>query len=231
MSTAGYITFRLAEAPIAEPATKFGGRPLWLDRPQWPLSRRTGEQMAFLAQVALDPAIFGPCVGKLAYLFAAPTREWALSWKEWQSPDRWGRVMTVIIQPGENRHIETRPLNEGPGLLRRHKGRRRFLWFRERLWLPAEYAVSLTIREDPDELDETLDDPAAAVPHDMDDCKVGGLPTWIQDEEWPYPDSRRLLLQLVWGKFPFHLDLGDAGTLYAFLSRDGRAGKILLQCY
>jgi hypothetical protein len=65
----------------------------------------------------------------------------------------------------------------------------------------------------------------------MDDCKVGGVPIFIQDEWWPFPDSRRLLLQLVWGKYPFHLVLGDAGTLYTFLSADGRTGKMLWQCY
>jgi hypothetical protein len=54
---------------------------------------------------------------------------------------------------------------------------------------------------------------------------------WIQDPEWPYEDSRHLLLQLVWGKYPFHLELGDAGSLWAFLNRDGTEGRMVWQSY
>lgn len=51
-----------SEGPIREPVTKVGGQPVWLEEPQWPLSRATGEPMQFLGQFTLDG-------GRLAYLF------------------------------------------------------------------------------------------------------------------------------------------------------------------
>jgi len=53
------ITFHGASEPITELVTKFGGQPVWLTAPQWPLSRTTANPMKFVAQIALDPAIFG----------------------------------------------------------------------------------------------------------------------------------------------------------------------------
>lgn len=227
MSTAGYITFYPSQQPIGEPATKFGGKPVWLGKPEWPVSRRTGEPMLFIGQVALVPEIFGPVEGHMAYIFISE-RDTFLG-RHTYDPESGENA--VVVQPGDNSHQRNRPLVEGPSIYRREKGQRRFLFFREPIRVPCEYGVSLTMREDPDQLDPDADDPYASVPHDLDDCKLGGLPVWIQDEEWPYPDSRQLLLQLVWGKCPFDVMLGDAATLYAFLSKEGSAGKLLWQCY
>jgi hypothetical protein len=232
MSTAGYISFPRSPQPIREPVTKFGSNPVWLTKPEWPLSRRTGEPMVFIGQIALTPEIFGPVAGKMAYLFLA--EHGTFLGRPVYDPNSYlpdAGANAVIVQPGDNSHHPTRPLVEGPSLFRFDKGKRRILLFRKKICVPCEYGVSLTLRDDPDQLDEDADDPYASIPHDMDDCKVGGIPMWIQDEEWPYPDSRRLLVQLVWGMFPFFLELGDAATLYAFLSRDGSTGKLLWQCY
>lgn len=43
------------------PVTKLGGQPTWLAAPSWPLSRETGQPMAFVGQFRLP--------GRLAYLF------------------------------------------------------------------------------------------------------------------------------------------------------------------
>ena len=63
------ITYREVTAPITEPVTKFGGQPVWLDEPRWPLSRMYGTPMQFICQIALDPAIFGELPTRMAYLF------------------------------------------------------------------------------------------------------------------------------------------------------------------
>jgi hypothetical protein len=146
MTAAGYLSFHLSDRPIREPVTKFGGNPVWLGPPEWPVSRRTGEPMGFIGQVALDPAIFGAAEGKMAYLFLNDTPSfWGVPNYE---PD--GGENGVVVQPGDNRHLRTRPFAEGPSIYRVEKGRRRFLLFRERLRVPAEYGVSLTRREEPD---------------------------------------------------------------------------------
>ncbi|MHC3472359.1 hypothetical protein ACYF6T_27195 [Streptomyces sp. 7R007] len=56
------LVFVPAGGAVREPVTKAGGQPVWLDEPQWPLSRGTGEPMEFLGQFALEG-------GRLAYLF------------------------------------------------------------------------------------------------------------------------------------------------------------------
>jgi hypothetical protein len=227
MSLAGYISFHQAAQPISAAVTKFGGQPVWFTGPEWPVSRRTGEPMLFIGQIALDREIFGPVAREMAYVFI--TEQNRLLGPYNFDPDAGENA--VVIQPGVNSHLHTRPLLQGPSIYRWEKGRRKFLLFRERLRVPCEYSVTLDKKQDPDDLDWNDDDPYAKVPHDMDDCKIGGLPVFIQDEERPFADSTKLLLQLVWHKIPFHLDLGDAGSLYTFLSQDGRSGKLTWQCY
>ena len=39
------IKFAPAEAPVRELVTKFGGQPVWLEKPAWPLSKETGNPM------------------------------------------------------------------------------------------------------------------------------------------------------------------------------------------
>lgn len=58
------IRFVEAAEPISEPVTKFGGQPVWLDAPAWPLSATSGRPMRFLGQIRLggDPV-------RLGYLF------------------------------------------------------------------------------------------------------------------------------------------------------------------
>src|SRR5436190_2976823 len=63
------LTFHASESPIAEPVTKFGGQPVWLSVPQWPLSRATGELMRFIGQVAIPAALFPASRARMAYVF------------------------------------------------------------------------------------------------------------------------------------------------------------------
>lgn len=53
------------------PKTKFGGKPDWIEEPQWPISRATNLPMQFLCQVAIDPELFPAAKGKMAYVFIA----------------------------------------------------------------------------------------------------------------------------------------------------------------
>ncbi|NUQ96813.1 MAG: hypothetical protein HOY79_09690 [Streptomyces sp.] len=56
------LVFVPADGAVREAVTKVGGQPVWLEEPQWPLSRRTGRPMEFLGQFALEG-------GRLAHLF------------------------------------------------------------------------------------------------------------------------------------------------------------------
>ncbi|GAA3362219.1 MULTISPECIES: DUF1963 domain-containing protein [Saccharopolyspora] len=58
------LRFVESEEPITEPVTKFGGQPVWLSTPAWPMSEALGRPMRFLGQIRLP----GEQV-RLAYLF------------------------------------------------------------------------------------------------------------------------------------------------------------------
>src|SRR5437762_5669988 len=104
------ITLNRSLSPITEPVTKFGGQPVWLTEPQWPISKQAEEPMMFIAQVVLEPAIFGDIQGQMAYLF--------MTGDDYDvdgtfDPDDGENA--VILQPGIS-DIETRPLIIGPSL-------------------------------------------------------------------------------------------------------------------
>jgi uncharacterized protein YwqG len=82
---------------------------------------------------------------------------------------------------------------------------------------PCEFAVTLDYGENPDEQDGY-------------ENKVGGTPDFLQGEEYPQGGPWRLLLQLDSSSVPFHVNFGDAGVGYAFISQDGTVGKFLWQC-
>lgn len=58
------LRFVEAAEPIRQPITKFGGQPVWLEDPLWPLSASTGRPMRFLGQVRLPGEEI-----RLGYLF------------------------------------------------------------------------------------------------------------------------------------------------------------------
>ncbi|MEV0703064.1 hypothetical protein AB0I53_34815 [Saccharopolyspora sp. NPDC050389] len=58
------LRFVEASEPITEPITKFGGQPVWLADPTWPLSADTGRPMRFIGQVRLPGEEI-----RLGYLF------------------------------------------------------------------------------------------------------------------------------------------------------------------
>ena len=99
-----------AGAPITELVTKFGGQPVWLEDPTWPLAPATGEPTEFVAQVQLDPEVFGNQQETMAYLFVADA-----VWSE----DTWdpdSGESAVVIQPGDPPAVPTAGRRGGPTL-------------------------------------------------------------------------------------------------------------------
>ena len=131
--------------PITDPVTKFGGQPVWLERPEWPLSKELGPQMQFVCQVALDPNTFGVSPGRMAYLFITGESE-----DEWvdgtYDPD--GGENAVIVQPRGKNDVETVAESEGPSL---------YTFVEGRGWegtVPCEYSAKLEPGEDPEYVGE-----------------------------------------------------------------------------
>ncbi len=218
------IQFIASAKPISECVTKFGGQPAWLAEPQWPRSRKTGNPMQFIGQVAIDPELFGPAPAQMAYLFMTDGDVDCT----WEAD---GGENAVILQPGPV-NVPTRPLATGPSLYRKV---RKFLTKRL-VPEPCEFAVSLTPGEDPDFVDESEwakrdDSQEKCYLTAIDGNKIGGTPMFIQNAEFPGPGLWRLLLQLDSATVPFSINFGDVGVGYAFLSADGQEGKFLWQCH
>lgn len=204
------IEFREAETPIREAVTKFGGQPVWIETPAWPLSAETGRPMRFIAQIALDPALFGDVPARMAYLFMTDDEEWVDGTYE---PE--GGENALILQPGDFAGPTTNQ-PEGPTLFRivERPGED------GRVPEACEFAVSLV---------RGGDEPGQPEPEGYPN-QVGGIPTFLQGEEYPRGGPWRLLLQLDSSNVPFEVNFGDAGVGYAFVSRDGTVGRFLWQC-
>jgi hypothetical protein len=132
MKTAGYLTFHEAPGPICEPVTKFGGQPVWLTVPQWPVMPGTGRPMLFLGQVAIDPIFFGPVCGRMAYLFL-PAAD-----PLYAVPAHESERNVVVVQPGGSLPAVCEPLTVGPAVCQLARSRRRWLLFRDQIEVLAE---------------------------------------------------------------------------------------------
>ncbi|MEW6128094.1 MAG: DUF1963 domain-containing protein [Acidobacteriota bacterium] len=216
------VTFQSSSSPITEYVTKFGGQPVWLTEPQWPISRAANVPMMFICQIALAHELFGDIPGKMAYVFMKSDEE-ENSGETW-NPDAGENA--VIIQPDGICEVETQPLSEGPTLQNSTNSEG---------WKPVEYLASLEIGEDPDfiaasELWELPEDERETYQHALEGTKIGGTPGFIQSDEFPEGGNWNLLLQLDPDDKFFYINFGDAGIGYAFISEDGTRGKLLWQC-
>lgn len=219
------LSLQPARRPITAHVTKFGGRPVWLEEPAWPLTPATGEPMEFVAQVRLEPNLFGNRVETMAYLFVADA-VWAETWEPY------GGENAVVVQPGGPPAVPTAARTDGPTLHHLLDE-----WGGPEPAAPAscEFEVLAIPGSDPAGIgDDTLRlweaDPwaqyqqkAAGALGTPRGIKIGGDPYFFRD--WPeaFPRDRwRLLLQLD-GDLPFFLNLGVDGIGYILVRNDLRA--------
>jgi len=217
------IEFIASDKPINEPITKFGGQPVWLTEPQWPISRSTGKPMQFIGQIALDDALWSGTTGKMAYVFIADDEAGGL--ETWEAE---GGENAVIIQPS-SAELPVKVLahaTDAPVLCRwEDNGKQRWP-------ITCEYAVSLTLSEEPVLQDGWEEDEKKRELHaQMVECsKLGGQPFFLQNEEYPEDGEWHLLLQLDSATVPFGVEFGDAGVGYVFMDEKGERGRFLWQC-
>ncbi|GAA4515644.1 hypothetical protein AB0K05_24710 [Nonomuraea sp. NPDC049486] len=99
------MAFSRVDGAIDEFCTKLGGRPVWLEEPQWPLCVRHERPMGFIGQFRLPGRST-----RMAYLFMDDEAE-----ESWQ-PE--GGENALIVQPGRvPPFIETAGVVDGEGLL------------------------------------------------------------------------------------------------------------------
>ncbi len=213
----GKLEFK-PKANIRTLVTKFGGAPVWLSDPQWPLSRSTGQPMRFICQIALPKDMqFGG--QQMAYVFMTdpePGEEYVES--TWE-PE--GGENAVVLQPAPFEPIvDTTDLTFGPTLqglvtnkpplIDRIIGMKR-----GPSWQDVEFAVTDTdAPNDPDALGSRL----------------FGEPDWLQIDGTPTGGKWQMLIQIDSAQSEFRINFGDAGMGYAFIHTDGRAARFLWQC-
>lgn len=208
------ITFHVVEHPLLDPVTKVYDQPVWIDEPQWPLSQTMGVPMRFLCQIALNPEIFGNIPTRMAYIFMSDpfdTPEEVRTDKDLPDLEMWspdGGENAVILQPGGTYPFATLPLRTDP-----------------RLEDETQFAVERSLGEDPEvfESENTSNE-------NLNECKIGGTPAFLQGPEYPSGGPWKLLAQLDSCLLPGGINFGDAGRGYAFISEDGMTGKFLWQC-
>jgi len=213
------IEFVKSDRPINDLVTKFGGQPTWMTEPEWPVSRSTNYPMRFICQISLsDLTLEAPYDSGMAYLFMTDT-EIEIDGQLYGVHDQFepeGGENAVILQPSGEKLVDTSLLAKGPSLL----PKKAMFWSREQvdaLCEVEEYEVRLKFSEDPDfvSIDDLIGLPDSQHQQYCDSLsgnKLGGVPGFIQPDEFPFPrDRSELLLQLDSGKVPFYVDFGDIG--------------------
>jgi hypothetical protein len=214
--------FIRSKREIKEPITKFGGQPVWLSGPEWPISKGWyNRPMMFVAQIALDNRIFENGDGKMAYIFIThcdnPNDDFFDP--DIIYPDEGENA--VIIQPIGNALVNTIPLENGPTLFD-HSGS------------SYEAYVRLRESEDPDFIDsfnfkKMSGNEKRQYCDIIEGNKLGGTPYFFQGDEWPEGKMLPLLIQLNSSFLPFYLNLGSSPTVFSFLDESLKSGKLLIQ--
>ncbi len=208
------ISFQETKIPITEPVTKFGGQPVWIEKPEWAISKTTGKPMMFICQIELDKEIFGNIEGKMAYVFMTDDGDNYVD-RTWEAD---GGENAVVIQPNGN-NPESVSIQTGQSL----SVWKEITGKKERRPFACEFAIGKAeIMSDVEEDDDEGDF----------ENKIGGIPHFLQGEEFPGNNKTdwKLLLQLDSSSVPFEINFGDAGVGYAFISNDGKTGRFLWQC-
>jgi HEAT repeat protein/uncharacterized protein DUF1963/PBS lyase HEAT-like repeat-containing protein len=194
--------------PVDQPVTKFGGQPVWLGIPTWPLGS-DGEPMTFMAQFSV------PGVEGLAYLFIDYSEE------VWASPYD-GSALLMQPGPPPDRHIVqalgptyTSQISEADRYVPRMRTRRtEYLPILEEGREPADWRAFDRDRDD------DRDD-------DRDWNKIGGSPRYLQGGP-PDPAGLRFLFQFT-ANHVGH-ELGDAAHCYGLIDGE-RRGFFLIESH
>lgn len=221
------IEFQEVSSPISDRVTKFGGQPVWVTDPQWPLSRETNNPMRFICQIRLNNELFPGTSAQMAYLFMTDEEDGEFVDGTYE-PD--GGENAVILQPGRT-EVPTKELVDGPTLYRMVTKEGHNLLQQE----ACEFAVGLIEEDDIEFVSEAerskmSEAEIEAAPGKLDENKIGGTPVFMQGDEFPFEGDCRLLLQLDACSVPFYINFGDAGVGYAFLNQAGDQAKFLWQC-
>lgn len=231
--------FQIAESPteISEPITKFGGQPVWIAEPSWPLDPETGEQMLFLGQIALNQELFPDSNNTMVYLFFGE-----------ESEPIYNEAFAVVIQTSENVHtigdeLEFVTEATGPTIYELDEDRQPIYKEYRVILNSVENEESIPIEERYTINDLDYDTGFQFSRPELAGNKIGGQPLYIEGLDTPPEQFNSnewlLLLQLApmrgyWDNlqsnfYPFHMELGEFGILTVFISKNYTDAKCCIQ--
>ncbi|MFJ8015845.1 hypothetical protein [Streptomyces sp. NPDC096339] len=220
------MSLRAPDGPVTEPVSKFGGQPVWLEEPAWPVHPTTGEPLVFIAQFRVP----GDEV-RLAYLFLEEDDQVMGSRPE-------SGEAVVLVQPGGR--LPRFAALGGPET----RGRTLWRWSSDETEIPVEWLIDLAPM--PPDLDRAADEHAAfhrfmrGEGPDADPSE-DERPTDFQGGTALYPNSRTFGVEDPWQFLcqfedrgeaeddPFFLNFGY-GTGFVFLSPDRLEGRFFSDC-
>lgn len=223
------MSFRAAREPVTEPVSKFGGQPVWLDGPAWPVHPRTGEPLVFMGQFRVP----GNEV-HLAYLFLFLHEE---GMEMGGAAPEDGEAV-LLVQPGGR--IPSFVSVGSPST------RGRTLW----RWGPDDTEVPVEWLTDLDPMSPELDEAANRAAAFSRWLRGEGPEVKCPEEERPgdflggeavYPNDRARGIDASWrflcqfqdrgedASDPFFLNFGY-GSGFLFLSSDHLEGRFMSDC-
>ncbi|HEX5040062.1 MAG TPA: HEAT repeat domain-containing protein [Candidatus Limnocylindria bacterium] len=204
------LELRPAGMPVRAPVTKFGGQPVWLDAPTWPVGK-DGGPMTFMAQFAV------PDDDGLAYLFIDPSPLDALDFGD----PGWAGCLFMQPGPPPPRHVSQAV---GPTYASEvhDTSRDRFvLGMRFKL---TEYLPTLEAGWEYPDWEVLRTEPPTDRDDDRDWNKIGGSPRYLQGG--PPPGEWRFLFQFT----AQHVgrEMADGAECYGLIDPD-RRGLFLVE--
>jgi hypothetical protein len=200
------------DEPIVEPVSKFGGQPVWIGDPTWPLSV-DGAPATFLAQFTI------PGRDGLAYVFLDD------AFIQTAADIHWG---VVIVHPGPV-SVPCVATPTGPTFWTDSTETpepKRYL--SRRIPRQVESRIVLEAGLDFDDWDVLNLDPETSRDDDRDWNKIGGNPRWLQGDETPDEPGWHFLFQFTAGKVGH--ELADGAEVYGLIHDDGR-GRLIVHSH
>ncbi|MGF1490767.1 MAG: DUF1963 domain-containing protein [Prochloraceae cyanobacterium] len=223
---------------ITSAITKFGGQPVWISHPYWPLCPETGEKMLFMSQISLDPKLFPDSDGTMVYVFFCDECE-----------SLYKEAMATVIQTSDNisrngaSYTEFVSEANGPAIYELDDNCQAVYKEYKVLLDPIEDEEIISIEERykinnwDDRIGFQFSRPSIA------GNKIGGQPLclyFVKDPEENFNQEEWLLLlqlapiQGYWNNgqpnfYPFYMYLNDSGILTVFISSDYKKTKCYVQ--
>jgi hypothetical protein len=215
--------FKQVVKRINEPITKFGGQPVWINEPEWPMSDGWDDKpMMFVGQIALEKNILGNNEDYVIYIFVTHPESYEDDFFDPDVAEWMGGENRVIIQRMDEieRNEKFECVYEGPTLFNKYNEKYEYIPV-----LQESYDPEFISKEDYCKLNEQEQ---AKYFKTIDTNKIGGVPNFFREDAWPEGEWK-LLLQLKCNFLPFVLRLGGMPVLYVMISKDFKSAGLLVQ--